>query len=225
VHPPAPRTRVPGRRNGRTTPTPARLLDAAERLFAESGLEGISLRRVAGAAGVNSAAVHYHFGSREALVQAVLARRVEALQSRRRALLAKIPDREGPADLRALVEVLVLPVAEIALHGGRAGHAYVKLLARLYADGDPFVSDFVLTHFGDLYREIGGRIERALPGIPRPVLHRRIALVVQGTLRALAESEAHGDLAGESAAPGDAQRVRELIDFLLGGLTAPVHAP
>lgn len=224
MSPPTPRIGAPGRRNGRAKPTPARLLDAAERLFAESGLEGISLRRVAGAAGVNSAAVHYHFGSREALVEAVLVRRVEALQTRRHELLAQIPAEDGPATLRALVEVLTLPWAEIALGGGRAGRAYVKLLARHYADGDSCVSDFIATHFGDLYREIGARFERALPELPRPVLHRRIGLVVQGTLHALAETETFGALAGKSEALDDDERVGELIDFLLGGLTAPVRS-
>jgi AcrR family transcriptional regulator len=197
-------------------------LDAAERLFAESGLEGISLRRVAAAAGVNSAAVHYHFGSREALVEAVLLRRVEALQTRRRLLLEAIPDAEGPDALRGLVEALVLPWAEIALGGGRPGHAYVKLLARLYADGDAFVSEFVTHHFSDIYQEFGARTERALPDLPRPVLHRRLVLVVQGMLHALAESEIHGALAGGSSTIDDDQRTRELIDFLLGGLCAPI---
>jgi AcrR family transcriptional regulator len=180
------------------------------------------LRRVAAAAGVNSAAVHYHFGSREALVKAVLGRRVEALQTRRRQLLETIPDAEGPDALRGLVEALVVPVAEIALGGGRPGHAYVKLLARLYADGDAFVSEFVANHFGDLYREIGARAERALPDLPRAVLHRRLVLVVQGTLHALADSEIQGTLAAESSSIDDGQRVRELIEFLLGGLSAPI---
>ncbi len=214
---PSPRTR--SRRGGRARPTPARLLDTAERLFAESGLEGISLRGVAAAAGVNSAAVHYHFGSRDALVEAVLLRRVAGLQKRREELLAALPQDDGEPVLRGIVEALVRPSAELAL-AGRAGRAYVKLLDRLYADGHPFVSEIVVSHFGDTYREIGERAARALPGLPRAVLNRRLALIVQSTLHALAVADALGDVAGGDV-PDDEARIEELIDFLLGGLVAP----
>ena len=218
--PPAEQVRRPQPRNGRATPTPARLLDAAERLFAESGLEGISLRSVAAAAGVNSAAVHYHFGSRQALVEAVLLRRVEAIQERRRELLAALPETDGPGALRGIVEALALPWAEVALDGGRAGRAYVKLLARLQADGHRFVGDVVMSHFGDTYREIGERAARALPELPRPVVYRRLAIVVQSALHNLAVGN-RADRNAEAPPARDDEQISELVDFLLGGLSAP----
>ena len=213
--------RAQAAREGHAKPTPARLVDAAERLFAESGLEGISLRGVAAAAGVNSAAVHYHFGSREALVEAVLLRRVEPIQKRRVALLAALPEGDGPEVVRGLVEALVLPSAELALHGGSSGRAYVKLLARLYADGHRFVSDIVMSHFGDTYREIGERAARALPELPRPVLNRRLVVVVRTALHWLAAADVLGALDGGDA--DDEQRIEEIIDFLVGGLSAPAR--
>ena len=63
--------------------TKERILDSAEKLFADAGFDGTSLRGITAGAGVNLAAVHYYFGSKEALVQAVLARRLEPINRRR----------------------------------------------------------------------------------------------------------------------------------------------
>jgi AcrR family transcriptional regulator len=201
--------------------TPERLVEAAERLFAGSGLEGVSLRGVAAAAGVNSAAVHYHFGSREALVEAVLLRRLEGVQRRREELLSGL-GREGDCDVRRLAEVLVLPWAEVAV-GGRAGRAYIKVLAKLWADRRALVSSIVTAHFGDGYREIGERLARALPEIPRPVLNRRTAFLVQSALTTLGDPDVfEAARSQDDAAPSEAEQIAELLDFLVGGLSAPV---
>src|SRR3954453_20324524 len=74
--------------------TKTRILDAAERLFVEHGFEATSLRSLTSAAGVNLAAVNYHFGSKEELFQAVLTRRLDPMNQERIDLLAKV-EREG----------------------------------------------------------------------------------------------------------------------------------
>ena len=72
--------------------TADRLLDAAERLFAEAGFRAVSLRAINEAAGArNTSASHYHFGSKEALVDAVFARRMDALNRARMDRFAQIP--------------------------------------------------------------------------------------------------------------------------------------
>lgn len=91
--------------------TARHLLVTAERLFAVHGLEGVSLRQVAVEAGsANNSAVHYHFGSKEGLVDAILALRVSHLLQRRALLRARVAD----DDLRSHLEAHLLPLLELA---------------------------------------------------------------------------------------------------------------
>jgi AcrR family transcriptional regulator len=91
-----------------------RLLDAAERLFAEKGLRGTSLREIVVAAGQrNESAIQYHFGDREGLVDALVARRVAAIETVRNARLDALLARAPAPDVRALVACLLEPVVEL----------------------------------------------------------------------------------------------------------------
>lgn len=117
------------------------ILDAAERLYAERGLDGVSLREITEAAGQrNNAAVHYHFGGRDGLVRALFERRYAQLEDTRARLLAEL-DAEGRADdLTALVRVLVVPFADAV--EGDDGH-WVRFVARLHEDPrfNPFAGE------------------------------------------------------------------------------------
>jgi AcrR family transcriptional regulator len=105
------------------------ILDAAERLYAERGLDGVSLREITEAAGQrNNAAVHYHFGGRDGLVRALFEHRYIRLEERRAAMLAALDATDRALDLESLVRVLVAPFAEEA-----DGH-WVRFLARLHED-------------------------------------------------------------------------------------------
>ncbi|MEZ4217806.1 MAG: TetR/AcrR family transcriptional regulator [Myxococcota bacterium] len=205
--------------------TRTRILDRAERLFAESGFEGVSLREVGRAARVNSAAVHYHFGSREALVEAVVLRRMEAVQRRRRELLDALVAEGAARSVRRLLGVLVDPLVELVLREPRAGRAYVRLLARLYADRKADAYALAMRHFGEVHTELGHHLARALPDVPPPVLARRIALCVQATLATLADPAPYA-VARAAGVPPDAPDAvaRELVDFMAGGLCAPAGA-
>ncbi|NUU26139.1 MAG: helix-turn-helix transcriptional regulator, partial [Streptomycetaceae bacterium] len=101
----------PNPRNGNSSgaATRAKLLRTAERLFAKNGIDGVSVRDITGTAGANSAAVHYHFGSKHDLIAAILHRRLEALAARREQLLLELEADERPS-LRKVVEALLLPV-------------------------------------------------------------------------------------------------------------------
>lgn len=199
--------------------TPQRLVETAEQLFAESGLDGVSLRQVAAAAGVNSAAVHYHFGSRERLVEAVLVRRLEGVQKRRDELLAFLSLEPDP---RGVVGVLVRPWAELALHGGGPARAWLRLVARLWAQRRALVSGVALNLFPESYAALGEHLVAAAPGVPRAALERRAALIVQSAVSILADPQFFA-AAGQPRAqlPGEDALVEELIDFLAGGLGAP----
>jgi AcrR family transcriptional regulator len=113
-------------------PTPVRLLDAAERLIGEHGVDGVSLRAINADAGSNVAAAHYHFGSKEGLVRAVLARRMSVLAEERFDLLAPLEHDPEPS-VRQVAVVFVGPLYELTRRAD--GMEYVRFLAALDRTG------------------------------------------------------------------------------------------
>src|SRR5512135_1496279 len=111
--------------------TKTRLLDAAEQLLAERGFAACSLRAVTATAGVNLGAVNYHFRSKEALIQAVFARRLAPLNRERLAALDALEAEAAgrPVAPEALLHALLGPVLRL----GREGECVIKLLGRMYS--------------------------------------------------------------------------------------------
>lgn len=114
-------------------PTALRLLLAAERLFAEEGIDAVSTRRISAAAGQrNNSALQYHFASKEMLVEAILEFRQTPINQRRLELLDRLQHRGLGHDVQALVEAMVLPFAEL-LAGPPEDSYYVNLVSQLYS--------------------------------------------------------------------------------------------
>src|SRR5690242_11920016 len=105
-----------------------RILEAAERRFAEDGIEAVSLRQIAADAGQrNTSAVAYHFGTKAALVGALYEHRMTPINARRLEFLDAQPD----ADVHTYVRALVEPLAETLTDAEKAGRPswYLRFLA------------------------------------------------------------------------------------------------
>lgn len=107
--------------------TAVRILDAAEKLFAESGYDGVSLRQITREAGVELALANYHFGPKLDLFRAVVRRRAAALNSERLAALAALP---RPATIEALIEAFTGPFLDRSLNGGAGWKNYARVIAQ-----------------------------------------------------------------------------------------------
>ncbi len=128
----------------RSADTRARILDAAEVLFADKGFEGASMRSLTTTAKVNLAAINYHFGSKEGLIVAVFARRLGPVNQERLALL-EVAERRGKAKLEDILEAYVAPVLRLIHDQQRGGETFMRLLGRsLYEPG---------AHLTQLFRE------------------------------------------------------------------------
>ena len=113
-----------------TLATRRRLIDAAEALFAEHGLDNVSLVDIARSAGQkNRNALQYHFGDKVSLIHAVLDKHSEGIAAQRSAMLDALEGR-GSFAIRDLVEALVLPVAA-KLEDEDGGHAFLKINSQL----------------------------------------------------------------------------------------------
>jgi AcrR family transcriptional regulator len=210
------------------------LLTAAERLFAERGLDGVSLREIAAAAGQgNNSAVQYHFGSRDGLVRAVFERRFLQLDRRRGELLSSLDARGRGEDVPALVEVLVRPFAEEL--DGSSSH-WVRFVARLHED--PRFNPFARTSPGRhglpyavpgevtaSTREVSNRIAARLHHLPREVVTERFFLVTTMVVHATADREALVfRRAGADLEPAE-RFLGSLVEASVAILTAPRAHP
>lgn len=199
-----------------TESTATALLDAAEAAFAAGGIEHASLRSIMRSAGANPAAVHYHFGSRQALARAVLDRVLGPLQQRRLALLDGLVEADRQDDLAALVDALVRPdLEQAAALAGRTPGAH-RLVAEIYLRPSDFVTSLVEASFAPVARRFMPHLEAAVPSATRAALGWRVRWVVFGTVGArLADDDL--DLDGDRL---DVELDR-LVTTLAGALAAP----
>jgi AcrR family transcriptional regulator len=203
-----------------STGTRDKLLDVAEELFAQKGIQGTSLRVLTRAAGTNLAAVHYHFGSKDGLLDAVLERRAAAMNRERLADLARIEALAGdaPPDVEDIVRAFVAPGARalMALRDGRA--LLARLRGRLEGEPPEVVEKLVRKHFGSVCARFVEALERALPELSKERVALRFRFCLASLSQAFAESFELDTIPGYAPAPGDASRIEELIAFLAAGL-------
>ena len=208
------------RQRNRSIDTKSALLDAAERLFAERGLHGVSLREIGIAAGQrNQAAIQYHFGDKPGLVIAAFERRAVEVNRRRLDLLAEAMTR-GPMSARDLVEAFVRAMAEQV----ERGNSYVRFVSRLQTDGESDLLRRTEADAHSAYERIGRLLRtRHLAALPRELFWNRWRLTINTALAALADHQA----AMARGEPGELPTpvyVSELIDALTAMLLAPSTA-
>jgi len=138
----------------------AAVLDAAERLFGEQGLESVSIRDIARAAGVSISVIYHHFGSKAELLRTLLRTRLAELGAMREAVFGPLEAQARP-DLRGILYGIIAPVARLRTPGnGRQAtmqflaRALVSTLPEVKEEGDATVMQL---------RRVVRLLERALP--------------------------------------------------------------
>jgi AcrR family transcriptional regulator len=214
-----------GQSGSRSASVRGRLLDVAERLFAEHGLDSVSLNQIAKAANQrNSMVIQYHFGTKTALLQAIAERRMQEVNERRLELLSRVDGADRLIDLKRVAEAMVFPFAEHLSHEG--GTYYIRFSAQVYSD--PRLEFFKLiegAHNSGM-REAGRIAREILSEMPRDVVKHRLALVTSLIFSAFADREklrAAGKHVGV-ARLHTAHFVNDLITIIVAALNAPYKA-
>jgi AcrR family transcriptional regulator len=201
--------------------TKNRLLDAAERLFAERGFEGTSLRAVTRAAEASVSAANYHFGSKEALLHAALLRRLEPLNRRRLECLASAEDaaRGAPLTVEAIVAAFLRPGFEArrSLQADRASDGHIA--ARLYTDPHGMVASLKAELFGPVIGRFLEALGRALPDRSLAELALGFQFLIGVMVHVIS---GHGGGPAATAIP-EHQLLDHMISFTAAGLRAASH--
>ena len=191
------------------------MVEAAERIGAERGIGAMSLREVQVASGQrNKSAAQYHFGSREGLIEAVVAARMGPINARRQELLAALA---ADAPVHEVVRALVEPLAEATM---RPGSCWARFLLQGWAD--PALSHVVEHSFqASSYRTVRELLTAHLDALPEPLRRWRIDQAVGLVVTSLASAEAAQSGGRRAAALPAAAQVSDLVDVCTALLTAP----
>jgi AcrR family transcriptional regulator len=198
--------------------TKDRILGAAEELFAQHGFGGTSLRQVTSRADVNIAAVNYHFGSKENLVNEVFRRRMDDMSAQRLSRL-KAAQADNPGALEPILAAFVEPALALA-QDRNGGAAFIRVIARAYAEKNDGLRKFLSEQYGYVFREFGKAIATCVPGLSKEQLYWRLDFLAGALTYAMADFGLIKRPAGVSEATHRARAAQELIRFASAGLKA-----
>jgi len=198
--------------------TKERILDAAERLFAEEGFASTSMRDITAEAGVNLAAVNYHFGSKLALLKAVFARRFGPVNEERLSRLDALDEMEPEGVLHAFFD----PVFERLRETGSGWAKFMQLVGRTHSDTNAEIRACLIEQVQIVAERFFAALAEALPELSPAVLGSRIHFVVGAMAHTFAFCR-YEDVPLVDALPEPDEIVQNLVDFAVAGLRAPVR--
>ena len=206
--------------------TKSRILDAAELLFMEHGFEATSLRQLTAAAGVNLAAVNYHFGSKEELFQAVLTRRLDPMNQERIDLLARYEREAGskPLTCEKILSAMLIPALRLSRDEKRGGKHFLRVLGRAYADPAPFIRNFLSAQYAGMIARFKEAFLKALPHLTKQELTWRLHFVMGALSYTLAGTDSLKLMLQviTNDQDNDELLLQRLAPFLAAGLKAPL---
>lgn len=193
--------------------TRARLKEAAQRLFALRGVDGVTVQEIVSAAGQrNNASLHYHFGSKMELLKELVLDGAKLIDARRQAMVDHLEDQAG-LSVRALIEALALPLLDLSDQTGQ--RTYIRMIANLQMNNRTFLREALM---GDTwntgYRRCLEHLAQLLPQLPAPVLQQRLSLIGIYGSAVWAAWEAALDSEAPNRFWGPAYTVENVIDTL-----------
>jgi len=204
------------------------LLDAAERLFSQNGIEGTSVREIIKEAGANLGAINYHFGTKDRLALEVFARRIEPVNRER---IARLDALEAGVSRRKLkleqiLDALIRPALESEDQGAKNCDDFMRVLSRSFQESNAEVKRFVEQQFAEVARRFDAAILRAVPAL-RPAdlfwrmcfLHGALHHGLQTWLRF--DQIPYAVLNPAARKPAREGLIQRLIAFMAAGMSAP----
>ena len=198
--------------------TKDRILGAAEELFAQHGFLGTSLRQVTSRADVNIAAVNYHFGSKENLINEVFRRRMDEMSRERLDALRKAVA-DAPGKLEPILAAFVEPALAVA-RDRQGGAAFIRVIARAYAEKNDGLRQFLSDQYGHVLREFAKAMSGCVPGLGKEELYWRLDFLSGALTYAMADFGLIKRPSGSTEASHRQRAAQALIRFAAAGFNA-----
>lgn len=200
-----------------------RILSTAETLFAESGIAATSMRSITSMARVNLAAVNYHFGSKEALIEAVYERRLEPLNKARLRNLNELEQEYGSKAIppEKILTAFILPLLEISVGEGKQTLNIMRLISRTYSEAAKQFRKLFAESYHSVLERYQAALGKSFPKLSPEVINLRLQFTIGAMSHSFVESELLGLIAGETITPEWVERqVHQLIPFVIAGFNA-----
>lgn len=222
-----PETHSRQKSTSRTNPQSTReaILDTAERLFAERGVAATSIRDITRAAGVNLGAINYHFMSKQQLVLAVFARRIDPVSGSEQALLDEVARQAGPNPprLEAVLEAMVRPSVERSFAEGKRNVTFMRLLGRCMSEPNPELMLWLRARLQKTVMNFAALLQRALPELPHDELIWRMKFSLGALHNILLTAGQEDSLPPEMRKGMNPETmIRRLVKFMAAGMRADI---
>ena len=203
--------------------TKKKLLDVAERLFSGAGISSTSLRKIISEAGTNLASIHYHFGSKEALIQEVYARRMKPIALEREKMLDLIqytPDREEM--LEKLLKAFIEPMLRVQLESNEEKRIFLKLFEKAHSESEE-IKKIIISNFEEINVRFLKLFGKVMPELSKTELFWRFKFIIGVVIASARQFPAMGPYKEKKQKISDISfHLERIIPFLVAGFLAPV---
>jgi AcrR family transcriptional regulator len=207
--------------NGDADSTRKKLFASAERLFAERGFNGVSVRDIANDAGVNSALVGYYFGGKQGLLSEVYTRHCTPLNQERMRLLKEFSTAKNGPTLEQVLEAFIRPSLQVTVdHHGRSN--FTRLRAILSGENSALLEKLIAENFDQSSRIFVEALRNCLPHLKAEDVLWRFHFLLGAIYYTGAGPHRIRELSNGRCDPSDpVASAEELIPFLAAGFRAP----
>jgi AcrR family transcriptional regulator len=202
--------------------TADRILDVAEEMFAEQGYRAVSVRSITQACGANIAAVHYHFGSKQVLLEEIFARRSGVINAARLALLSQCVDRPGRAPLLEQILEAYLRPSFVQPSGDEGARRFMRLRSVVAHEQAELSKSLIARHFNETSQRFIEVIARATPHLTPGDVYWRFHFLLGAHYYTLSNPGRIQALSGSQCDPADLEAaLAEMVAFAAAGFRAP----
>lgn len=206
--------------------TRARLLDAAETIYSEKGLDGTSVRALTSLAGANLAAVGYHFGSKNALIQEAIQRRFEWLIVLRMEWLDRLEEQARPQlpSLEDVTDVLLRPILNPYPDQPERSASLRRFFSRVHSEASDFQKSIPVKGFQETTDRFFRLFQGLLPDLSAEDLYWRMHFSIGPLIGTLTHGHRLRGFSHGICDPDDIEdAITRLRSFICAGMRAPAN--
>ena len=204
--------------------TKEKIVDAAEQLFAEHGIESVSVRNIAAAAAVSLSAINFHFQSKENLIKVVLARRLIPLAEVRSANLGKLLESTPKPTTRDILLAFLDPLFDMQRSSDPGERAFLRMLSRTLIFPSPEYRELLTSQLSSRLAGYVVALQKANPSLSREELTNRLDFMIGAIGHAFADSTRRLDYGAKRSASLK-RLIPQLVAFVVAGCEAPPALP
>ena len=204
-----------------TLSTREKILNCTEELIAETGFSALSVRKISHKACTNLAAINYHFGNKQYLINEMLERRLNNLFAIRQRLLDELnPDGEEPCLLEDILHAFIAPALMMVNDHHQGGRRFMKVLARAYAEQSEHLHELLSQRYSGVVKQFARAIHKACPHLDENTVFWRFHFIIGSMTYVMSDFGGSSLSSQMNESEYFQQSTKQLIDFATNALKA-----